>query len=91
MYVAVQHQVKDWDTMLARGENLPENAPPGVHARQFCPSQDKTAATCLWEADSVDAVREYIDSTLGDSSENSYFEIDTEYAIGLPETAAAST
>jgi hypothetical protein len=37
----------------------------------------------------VDAVRDYIDSTLGNASDNTYFEINTEYAQGLPEPATA--
>ena len=75
--------------MLSRGEVLADrsNAPPGVLPRQFCPSRDLSAATCVWEAGSLDAARDYIDSTLGDSSDNTYFEIDTEYALGLPEPA----
>jgi hypothetical protein len=90
MYIAVVHQVKDPQAFLSRGERLadPSSAPPGVVGRQFCPSKDLSAATCVWEGDSVDAVREHIDSTLGDSSENTYFEISTEYAQGLPEPAA---
>ena len=91
MYVAIVHQVKDAQAFLSRGERLADasNAPPGVVGRQFCPSKDLSAATCVWEGDSVDAVREHIDSTLGDSSENTYFEVDRELAMGLPETAAA--
>ena len=89
MYIAVVHQVKDPQAFLSRGERLdPSNAPPGVVGRQFCPSKDLSAATCVWEGDSVGAVREYIDSTLGDSSENTYFEINTKHAQGLPEPAA---
>ena len=91
MYVGVVHKIKDPKAMLSRGESLsdPANAPPGMVGHQFCPSQDLSAATCLWEGDSVDAVRDYIDGTLGDSSENSYFEINTEYAQGLPAQATA--
>ena len=91
MYVAIVHQVQDAQAFLSRGERLadPSSAPPGVVPRQFCPSKDLSAATCVWEAASVDAVRDYIDSTLGDSSDNTYFEISTEYALGLPEPASA--
>ena len=91
MYVAVVHRIKDPHAMLTRGEGLadPSNAPPGVVPRQFCPSRDLSAATCVWEAGSVDAVRDYIDSMLGDSSDNTYFEINTENALGLPEPATA--
>jgi hypothetical protein len=91
MYVAVVHRVKDPQAMLERGQALndPANAPSGVVGHQFCPSKDLSAATCVWEGDSVDAVRDYIDGTLGDSSDNTYFEINTEYAQGLPQQAAA--
>jgi hypothetical protein len=91
MYVVVIHEINDLEAMMSRGESLgdPRNAPPGVRPRQFFPSVDGSRATCLWEADSVDAVRDYTDSTLGDSSENSYFEINSQHATGLPEAAAA--
>jgi hypothetical protein len=91
MYVAIVHQVQDAQAFRSRGERLGDasNAPPGVVPRQFCPSKDLSTATCVWEAGSVDALRGYIDSTLGDSSENTYFEINTEYALGLPEPASA--
>ncbi len=58
---------------------------------QFCPSQDFSAATCIWEADSVDTVRELVDQALGDASEQTYYEINTEQAVGLPEAKAVST
>ena len=89
MYVAIVHRVKDAQAFSSQGEGLgdPSNAPAGVLPRQFCPSKDLTTATCVWEAGSVDSVRDYVDSTLGDSSDNTYFEIDPEYALGLPESA----
>ncbi len=91
MYVGVMHRIKDPEAMMERGKSLsdPASAPPGVVGHQFCPSTDLSVATCVWEADSIDAVRDLIDGTLGDSSENTYFEINTEYAQGLPQQAAA--
>ena len=92
MYVAVVHRIKDPEAMFSRGESLADasNAPPGVTPHQFLPSTDLSAATCLWEGGSVDAVRDYIDPTLGDSSENSYFEVSSEHALGLPDPATAN-
>ena len=91
MYVAVQHRIKDAQAAFARGQNLlqGEGAPPGVRLHEFYLSRDVSAATCLWEGDSVDAVRDYVDSTLGDAAEQSYFEVDAEQARGLPASAAA--
>jgi hypothetical protein len=90
MYVAVQHRIIDPQAALARTQNIVEDAPPGVRARQFYSSPDLSTATCLWEAGSVQAVSDYVDSTLGDASENTYFEVDPERALGLPEPAATS-
>jgi hypothetical protein len=89
MYVGVQHRIKDAEEMFARGETIAEKAPAGITPLQFFPSTDLTTATCLWQADSVQSVQEYTDSVLGDSSENSYYEISSEHAIGLPQPAAS--
>jgi hypothetical protein len=88
MYVGVMHRIHDADAFFSRGEAL-FNPPQGIRGIQFCPSKDATQATCLWEGPSVDAVRELIDGTLGDASENTFFEIDPDRSMGLPERAAA--
>jgi hypothetical protein len=95
MYVVVQHRFEDPQTAFARGERLIKNegAPTGVHGLQFYPARDSSGATCLWEADSVEDVQRYVDSTLGDSSENVCYEVDAEQAfarqpLGIPESAA---
>ena len=43
----------------------------------------------------MESVRQYVDSTLGDTSENTCYEVDADQAfarqpLGLPETAAIS-
>lgn len=83
MYVVVYHQFKDPQTAFARGEKLIKNegAPAGVRGLQFYPSREGSAATCLWEANSVEDVRGYVDSTLGDSSDNTCWEVNAEVAF----------
>ena len=97
MYVVVQHQIKDPQTAFARGERLIRNegAPDGARALQFYPSTDGSAVTCLWEAESVEAIQEYVDATLGDSSLNTCYEADAAQAfaerpVGLRPAAAIS-
>ena len=91
MYVVVHHQIKDKQTAFSRGEKLMKNedAPAGVRVLQFYPSTDGSVVTCLWEAESVQAIQEYVDSTLGDSSQNTCYQADAEQAfaerpLGLP-------
>ena len=83
MYVVVQHRFKDPETAWVRGEKLIKNegAPPGARGLEFYPSRDGSMATCLWEADSVDDTQGYVDSTLGDSSENFCYEVDAEQSF----------
>ena len=97
MYVVVLHAIKDAKTAFTRGEKLMKNegAPAGVRVLQFYPSCDRRTVTCLWEAPSVDAVQKYVDATLGDSSENTSFEVDSAFAfarlpLGIRESAAAA-
>jgi hypothetical protein len=98
MFVVVQHQFSNPQVALSRGEALVRNegAPAGVRGLQFYPSREGSAATCLWEAPSVEAIQGYVDSVLGDSSTNACYEVDAEHAFarqpsGLPESAPMST
>ena len=85
MYIVAQHRIND----PARFWSLsPEGAGATLHAAY--PSNDKTNGVCLWESDSVDALRDSLDTLVGDAAENTYFEVDAGVAVGLPERATAS-
>ena len=85
MYVVAKHRIRNAEMFSSLSQVAAENAPAGVYGRQFCPSQDKTEAVCLWEAGSVEAVEDYLDSLTGAASENTYFQVSAEHAIGIPE------
>lgn len=96
MYVVVQHQIKNAEAAFSRGQKLMagEGAPADVRVLQFYPSQDQSAVTCLWEAGSVSAVEQYVDATLGDSSDNTCYEVNAEQGfserpLGLPASPVA--
>lgn len=96
MYVVVQHRIKDPQNAFERGERLiqGQGAPAGVRVMQFFPSRDGASVTCLWEGDSVMSVQDYVDSTLGDASDNTSYEVDAGLAFAdrpstLPGSPAA--
>ena len=96
MYVVVQHRIRNQEAAFSRGEKLMKNegAPAGVRNLQFYPSADRAHVTCLWEAPSVRVVQDFVDSTLGNASENLCYEVDAEFAfarqpLGIRETLAA--
>jgi len=95
MYVVAQHTIKDSQAAFTRGQRLikGQGAPSGTRALQFYPSTDRSAVTCLWEAESVADVQGYVDATLGDSSENTCYDVDAGHAfadrpLGLPASPA---
>lgn len=48
------------------------------------PSASSTRAVWLWEADTVDAVRDLVELAGGEFGRNEFFEISRNNAIGLP-------
>jgi hypothetical protein len=83
MYIVVQHTFLNPSDAFSRGEKLVRNegAPEGTTGLQFYPALDGSGATCLWESNSVAAVRSYVDDTLGDSSRNVCYEVDAANAF----------
>ena len=91
MFIVLQHRITNQQTAFARGQNLLDgnDAPQGTRVLQFYPSRDRDAVFCLWESHTIDELREYADTVMGDSSENSYFEVDAAIARGLPRLVGA--
>jgi hypothetical protein len=90
MNIVVQHRITDPEKFLSMdAQEIGTGGPPGVQVRQFLPAQDASVAVCLWEADSIESVRDYLDPATEGVAENTYYEVDAERAMGLPESAAA--
>ena len=83
MFIAINHDIHDAATFQRRAESaMPP--PDGLHVHMFLPADDLSRATCLYEASTLDSVREFVDGALGDASTNRYFPIAEDHAIGLP-------
>jgi hypothetical protein len=89
-YIVAIHDISDpkqfWDTAGAA------EFPLGVVLHSSYPRDDGSRAVCLWEADSVDTVRQLVDGSVGDYSRNEFFEVDAQHPgiRGLPAEATAS-
>jgi hypothetical protein len=90
MNIVVMHRILDPDKFFSMdAEEVAGGGPADVQGRQFFPAKDADTAVCLWEADSIDSLRNYLDPATAGAAENTYFEVDTQRAMGLPEAAAA--
>ena len=82
MYSIAIHQISDPDAFWAGAQEM--QLPDGMTLHTVAPNSDGTRAVCVWEADSVESVRDFVESVAGQISTNEYFEVDAEKAMGLP-------
>lgn len=58
--------------------------PPTIKLHHTFPSMDGTRAVCVWEADSIDRVRDFVESAVGQFSRNEYFEVPNREGVVNP-------
>ena len=83
MYVEAIHRISDPEKFFAVAQETMGSLPEGVTVQQMFPSVDGANAVCLWQAPSVDAVREIVDGASAGIAVNDFFEISADQAVGL--------
>ncbi len=82
MYVGVIHRISDPEAFEAAEQSaLEAGLPEGVSLPIHAATRDHTTGVCIWEGESVEAVRDLVESVVGEYSENEYFELKVD---GLP-------
>ena len=89
MYVVAQHTILDREKALEAGRRL-FTPPLGITLHQFFPNAEGSKATYLWEANSVETVRNLVDGALGSSSRNEFYAVDEQMARGLQRSTAGA-
>ncbi len=84
MYVLVHHTVHDPAQFWSTAQTAIPNIPPTMKLHHTLSARDGTRASCLWEADSIDAVRDFLEPALGAVSTNEYREAENREGIALP-------
>ena len=87
MIIVVKHQINNpTDFWAAAQKSLPELPVSSVNRIiQVMPNSDMTEATCVWEADSIEMLDGYLRSKVHDWSSESYYELNTAAAMGMPQ------
>ena len=82
MFVIIEHEITKPESFweMVKKADLPSH----MKLHQSLPNAEGNKAVCLWEADSVDDVKEYVEGGVGDFSNNTYFAVKAENALGLP-------
>jgi hypothetical protein len=89
MFVAVQHQIRDphkWEqaaqhimTSIEQGK-----LPKGLNALMYLPGMDGHKAVCLWQGESLEKVKSFLERETGHAAKNEYFQVNEEAAVGMP-------
>lgn len=83
MFVSIHHQIHD-EQLWKQKVNAMAPPPASLRRHQLLTSVDLTEAACLWEAPSIEELRNYIDPSLEPASTQGYFQVYEERADGLP-------
>jgi len=84
MYILVQHTISDPATAWPRAQVGIASVPAHLKLHLSIPTPDGTTAVCVWEADSIAAVKTFLDPTLGPAAQNTYFEVVNKEGVALP-------
>jgi hypothetical protein len=84
MFILVQHTISDPATTWARAQESLPTMPAHLKLHHSVPAPEGNVAVCIWEAESVDALKSYLDPMLGPSAKNAYTEVVNKEGVGLP-------
>jgi hypothetical protein len=82
MHIVAIHAISDPEAFWGGSESL--DLPEGTTLHSAIPNGDGSRAVCVGESDSVDTVRDLVESAAGHISKNEYFEVNAQKAQGLP-------
>lgn len=87
MFVSVIHRISDPDRFfeMARSATLPSD----LRLPQSISTADRSTTVCLWEAPSVQRVREFLEPLTAGICKNEYAEVDTNLSLNLPAATVA--
>lgn len=85
MYIVVNHDISNAAEFWASAQkNLPNLPEAGVkRVVSVLPNQTMDKCTCVWEADSIDALNSYLRDKVKDWSKDSYYELNETAAMGF--------
>lgn len=82
MYVLVQHTISDPPAFWNAAD--PTTLSPKAKLHHTFPTPDGSRAACIWEADTVEALRNLLEPVVGKASRNEYFAVENREGFAFP-------
>ena len=85
MFIVVNHTIFKIENFWASvHEQLSQLPQPGVkRLLNTFPNETMDRCVCIWEAESIESLNEYLTNIIGEWSRQSYFQIKEDTALGL--------
>jgi hypothetical protein len=85
MYVIVNHSITKPASFWKDAQASLPNLPSSLQLHHTFPSPDGRKAVCVWEASSIDDVRNFLEPILSGSSQNEYYQAPNKEGIAVAE------
>ena len=89
MLVIAQHHISNPEAFWSAAKEVLKSLPSNLKVHGIYPSKDAKMGTCLWEAENVQDVQEFLDEQAGAFSKNYCYELNVEGAVGMPQIPLA--
>ena len=86
MFVSVIHRISDPDKFFEMVSSNAGKEPSDLRLPQFFASEDRRTMVCLWEAPSVERLKDFLEPLSGGLCTNEYAAVDLGASRGLPAT-----
>jgi len=86
MIFAIRHTITNPEVFWKRAQESLPNLPQGFKVHSVMPDASMKNAVCIWEAESLDKMRAYLEGAVGDVSTNDYIVVNEAAAMGIPKS-----
>ncbi len=94
MLIIAHHNISNPEEFWKTAKEQTQHLPTSLKLHGLYPSKDTKSGTCLWEANNVQEVQQFLDKYTGKFAKNFCYEVNVKESVGLPviklETALAN-
>jgi hypothetical protein len=84
MYIVVQHSISNPTDFWGGAEQLMPKIPATMKLHHTFPTKDGARAVCVWEAESVKSLRDFLEPQISRVSKNEYFQVENKDSVVMP-------
>ena len=85
MLIIAHHNISNPDKFWSTAKEETQKLPVNLKVHGVYPSTDQKSGTCIWEANSVTEVQDYLDKITGKYAKNFCYEVNVKDSIGFPQ------